>query len=305
MRAFVRYNGAGSWGWLDRIEARVADALDIFPGDIRDAHAVRQAVDGCDVVFHLAALIGIPYSYRAPQSYVDTNITGTANVLQAATDLGVGRVVQTSTSEVYGTARRVPIGEDHRLHPQSPYAASKVGADQIALAYARSFDTPVVVVRPFNSYGPRQSARAVIATVIAQLADGARQIRLGALTPTRDFTYVSDTVAGFVAAARADAAIGEVVNLGTNFDIAIGEVAEMVAEIMGAEIEIVADDERRRPAASEVERLLCDNGRAARLLGWRPAYHGRGGLRRGLEATIDWFADPANRAAYKPHVYCV
>ena len=305
MRAFVRYNGAGSWGWLDRIEARVADALDIFPGDIRDAHAVRQAVDGCDVVFHLAALIGIPYSYRAPQSYVDTNITGTANVLQAATDLGVGRVVQTSTSEVYGTARRVPIDEDHRLHPQSPYAASKVGADQIALAYARSFDTPVVVVRPFNSYGPRQSARAVIATVIAQLADGARQIRLGALTPTRDFTYVSDTVAGFVAAARADAAIGEVVNLGTNFDIAIGEVAEMVAEIMGAEIEIVADDERRRPAASEVERLLCNNARAARLLDWRPAYHGRGGLRRGLEATIDWFADPANRAAYKPHVYCV
>ncbi len=305
MRAFVRYNGAGSWGWLDRIEARVADALDIFPGDIRDAHAVRQAVDGCDVVFHLAALIGIPYSYRAPQSYVDTNITGTANVLQAATDLGVGRVVQTSTSEVYGTARRVPIDEDHRLHPQSPYAVSKVGADQIALAYARSFDTPVVVVRPFNSYGPRQSARAVIATVIAQLADGARQIRLGALTPTRDFTYVSDTVASFVAAARADAAIGEVVNLGTNFDIAIGEVAEMVAEIMGAEIEIVADDERRRPAASEVERLLCDNGRAARLLDWRPAYHGRGGLRRGLEATIDWFADPANRAAYKPHVYCV
>lgn len=305
VRAFVRYSGTGSWGWLDRVDKPVIDAVEVVAGDVRDGQSVRQAVAGCEVVFHLAALIGIPYSYRAPQSYVDTNVTGTLNVLQAAKDVGVGRVVQTSTSEVYGTAQRVPIDEDHPLHPQSPYAASKVGADQLALAYARSFATPVVVVRPFNAYGPRQSARAVIPTIIEQLADGARTIKLGSLTPTRDFTYVDDTVAGFIAAARADAAIGKVVNIGTNFEIAIGDVAKLAAEIAGVDLEIRADTERVRPAASEVDRLWCDNARAASLLRWRPALGGREGFRRGLEQTFAWFADPANRAAYRPHIYSV
>lgn len=310
IRAFVEYDSRGSWGWLDDAAPETLDAVEIIAGDIRDSHAVRQAVAGCDTVLHLAALIGIPYSYLAPESYVDTNVTGTLNVVQAATDLGVSRVVHTSTSEVYGTAQYVPIDEKHPLNPQSPYAATKVGADQIALSYGRSFGTPVTVVRPFNTYGPRQSARAVIPTIITQLAahdptSGPATIRLGATAPTRDFTYVGDTVAGFLAAAASNGAVGDVVNIGTNFEISVGDTARTIAELMGVEIRIETEDTRLRPDASEVERLWCDNKKAAELIGWQPAHAGLPGFRRGLEATIDWFANPTNRAGYKAHLYNV
>jgi dTDP-glucose 4,6-dehydratase len=310
VRAFVEYDSRGSWGWLDVADTHVTDAVEIIAGDIRDAHAVRQAMAGCDTVFHLAALVGIPYSYLAPESYVQTNVTGTLNVVQAATDLGVGLVVQTSTSEVYGTAQYVPIDEAHPLNPQSPYAATKVGADQVALAYCRSFGTPVTVLRPFNTYGPRQSARAVIPTVITQIAAARARsepctVRLGATAPTRDFNFVADTVAAFVLAATTRAAVGEVVNIGSNFEISIGETAKLIAGLMRAEIRIETADERLRPAGSEVERLWCDNSRAAELLGWRPAYAGRDGFRRGLAETVAWFAPASNRAGYRPHVYNV
>ncbi len=310
VRAFVEYNSLGSWGWLEQSPSQIRDSFEIFAGDIRDGHAVRQAVQGCDTVYHLAALIGIPYSYLAPESYVDTNVTGTMNVVQAATDLGVSRVVHTSTSEVYGTARQVPIDETHPLNPQSPYAATKVGADQIALSYYRSFGTPVTVVRPFNTYGPRQSARAVIPTVITQLAARCKAgqpgwIKLGATRPTRDFTYVDDTVAGFRIAAESDAALGEVVNIGANFEISIGDTAELIAEIMGVSLEIETTDERLRPDASEVERLWCDNSKAAELLGWTPAHAGREGFRRGLCKTVQWFTRGNNRAVYKADLYNV
>lgn len=310
VRAFVEYDSRGSWGWLDDFAPEVLDGVEIIAGDIRDSHAVRQAVAGCETVLHLAALIGIPYSYLAPESYVDTNVTGTLNVVQAATDLGVSRVVHTSTSEVYGTAQYVPIDEKHPLNPQSPYAATKVGADQIALSYGRSFGTPVTVVRPFNTYGPRQSARAVIPTIITQLAahdpkTGPATIRLGATAPTRDFTFVTDTVAGFLAAADSAGAVGDVVNIGTNFEISVGETARTIAELMGVEINIETEDTRLRPDASEVERLWCDNRKAAERIGWQPAHAGLAGFRRGLEATIAWFASPKNRAGYKAHLYNV
>lgn len=310
IRAFVEYDSRGSWGWLDDAAPETLEAVEIIAGDIRDSHAVRQAVAGCDTVLHLAALIGIPYSYLAPESYVDTNVTGTLNVVQAATDLGVSRVVHTSTSEVYGTAQYVPIDEKHPLNPQSPYAATKVGADQIALSYGRSFGTPVTVVRPFNTYGPRQSARAVIPTIITQLAahdpkSGPATIRLGATAPTRDFTYVGDTVAGFLAAAASDGAVGDVVNIGTNFEISVGDTARTIAELMGVEIRIETEDTRLRPDASEVERLWCDNRKAAEMIGWQPAHAGLTGFQRGLKATIDWFANPTNRAGYKAHLYNV
>jgi len=310
VRAFVEYDSRGSWGWLDEAAPEVIDAVEIIAGDIRDSHAVRQAMSGCDTVLHLAALIGIPYSYLAPESYVDTNVTGTLNIVQAATDLGVARVVHTSTSEVYGTAQYVPIDEAHPLNPQSPYAATKVGADQIALSYGRSFGTPVSVIRPFNTYGPRQSARAVIPTIITQLAthdraSGPATVRLGATAPTRDFTYVGDTVAGFLAAAKSDRAVGEVVNIGTNFEISVGDTARTIADLMNVEIEVETEDTRLRPDASEVERLWCDNTKAAELIGWQPSHAGLEGFRRGLEATIGWFAKPTNRAGYKAHIYNV
>ena len=310
VRAFVEYDSRGSWGWLDDVGADTRDAIEVIAGDIRDSHAVRQAMTGCDTVFHLAALIGIPCSYLAPESYVDTNVTGTLNIVQAATDLGVERIVHTSTSGVYGTAQYVPIDEAHPLNPQSPYAATKVGADQIALSYGRSFGTPVTVVRPFNTFGPRQSARAVIPTIITQLAahdraDGPAAIRLGATAPTRDFTYVGDTVRGFLAAADTPAAMGKVINLGTNFEISVGDTARAIATEMGIEIQIETEDQRLRPDASEVERLWCDNSKAAAVIGWQPSHTGLEGFRRGLAATIEWFAAPANRAGYKAHLYNV
>ena len=298
VRAFVQYNSFGHRGWLDAVPPGARAAIEVVAGDVRDRGSVLDAVSGCRVVFHLAALIAIPYSYRAPQSYVDTNVSGTLNVLEAARQHAVDRIVHTSTSEVYGTARFVPITEEHPLQGQSPYAASKIGADQMALAFHRSFGAPVTVVRPFNTYGPRQSVRAVIPTVIVQLARGVRRVRLGALEPTRDFSFVADTVAGFLALAAADAAIGHVVNLGSGFEISIGETAALIAEAMGVAAEIDSEPARLRPAASEVMRLVADVAKAHRLAGWAPRFAGRDGFRRGLEATIAWFRDAANLARF-------
>ena len=259
-------------------------------------------MQGRDVVFHLAALVAIPYSYHSPDTYVDTNIKGTLNVVQAARELSVERVVHTSTSEVYGTARFVPITEAHPLQGQSPYSATKIGADQIAQSFHLSFGTPVATIRPFNTYGPRQSARAVIPTIITQLAAG-RDVRLGAVHPTRDFNFVRDTVRGFVAIAECDAAIGEVINIGSNFEISIGDTASLIAEIMGREIGLSSDDQRMRPAGSEVERLWADNAKALELTGWSPEYGGREGFRRGLIETIEWFAQPDNLRLFKAGQY--
>ena len=302
VRAFVYYNSNNSWGWLDHAEAHIRKNLDVFAGDIRDPHGVRAAMQGRDVVFHLAALVAIPYSYHSPDTYVDTNIKGTLNVVQAARELSVERVVHTSTSEVYGTARFVPITEAHPLQGQSPYSATKIGADQIAQSFHLSFGTPVATIRPFNTYGPRQSARAVIPTIITQLAAG-RDVRLGAVHPTRDFNFVRDTVRGFVAIAECDAAIGEVINIGSNFEISIGDTASLIAEIMGREIGLSSDDQRMRPAGSEVERLWADNAKALELTGWSPEYGGREGFRRGLIETIEWFAQPDNLRLFKAGQY--
>ena len=303
VRAFVFYNSFNSWGWLDESEPAIKSSLDVFAGDIRDPHGVRTAMKDCDVVLHLAALIAIPYSYHSPDTYVDTNVKGTLNVVQAARELGVERVVNTSTSEVYGTARFVPITEEHPLQGQSPYSASKIGADQIAMSFHCSFGTPVSVIRPFNTYGPRQSARAVIPTIITQIAAGARQIRLGAVHPTRDFNFVQDTVRGFVAVAASDAAVGQVVNVGSNYEVSIGDTARLIARLMNRDVEFVSDEQRLRPAGSEVERLWADNSRAKSLVGWEPGYAGLAGLERGLQETIDWFGDPANLRRYKAGQY--
>lgn len=303
VRAFVLYNSFSSWGWLDAADPDLMKSVDIFAGDIRDPNGVRTAMKGCDVVLHLAALIAIPYSYHSPDTYVDTNVKGTLNVVQAARDLGVERVICTSTSEVYGTARFVPITEEHPLQGQSPYSASKIGADAIALSYHAAFGTPVTVLRPFNTYGPRQSARAVIPTIIAQIAAGAREIRLGALHPTRDFTFVTDTARGFIEAAACDALVGQATNIGSGFEISIGDTARLIAEVMGADIEITCDQDRLRPDASEVERLFAGTAKAEALMGWAPQYGGLDGFRRGLAETADWFRDPANLARYKPHRY--
>jgi dTDP-glucose 4,6-dehydratase len=260
-------------------------------------------MEGCDVVFHLAALIAIPYSYHSPATYIDTNVKGTLNVLQAARELGVGKVVHTSTSEVYGTARFVPITEEHPLQGQSPYSASKIGADQVAWSYYTSFGTPVVIVRPFNTYGPRQSARAVIPTVIVQIACGSRRIKLGALHPTRDFSYVSDTIRGFIAAAECDASVGEVINFGSGYEISIGELAHLIAEAMGTSIEIDVQELRLRPEKSEVEQLLASHEKAASLLGWQPEYGTREGLKRGLTTTARWFSEASNLQRYRADAY--
>ncbi len=303
VRAMVRYNSRDSRGWLDGLPRETQGGIEVFAGDIRDPFGVRQAMDGCQAVLHLASLIAIPYSYHSPATYVATNISGTLNVLQAARDLNVTRVVHTSTSEVYGTARFVPITEDHPLQGQSPYSATKIAADQMALAFHASFGTPVALVRPFNTYGPRQSTRAVIPTIITQIAAGARTISLGALHPTRDFNYVADTVQGFIRVLESEAAIGEVVNIGSNFEISIGETAALIAEVMGARVEIVCEDQRLRPEQSEVCRLWADNAKARHLTGWQPDYGGREGFARGLRETVAWFSDPAHLALYRPGEY--
>jgi len=305
VRAFVLYNSFNSWGWLDHCHGDIRGHFEVFLGDVRDPNGVRTALKGCDAVLHLAALIAIPYSYHSPDTYVDTNIRGTLNVVQAARDLGVGRIVHTSTSEVYGTAQFVPITEQHPLQGQSPYSASKIGADQIALSFHASFGTPVAVLRPFNTYGPRQSARAVLPTIITQIMSGRRQIKLGAVSPTRDFSYVADTVAGFVAALASDRGVGTVTNIGSNFEISIGDAALAIADLMGVDIEIVTDEQRLRPEKSEVERLWASNEKAKELLGWAPAYGGLEGFRRGLQETIEWFARPGVLADYKTEMYAL
>jgi NAD dependent epimerase/dehydratase len=303
VRAFVHYNSMSSHGWLDALPTELGKQLDVFAGDIRDPNGVRTAMKGCDAVIHLAALIAIPYSYHSPDTYVETNITGTLNVLQAARDLNVSRVVHTSTSEVYGTAQVVPITEEHRLQGQSPYSASKIGADQLALSFERSFGTPVTVIRPFNTYGPRQSARAVIPTIITQIAAGQRAIRLGSIHPTRDFNFVADTVGGFVAALEAKAGIGEVINIGSGFEISIGDTAQMIAELMNVAIEVEHDDVRVRPERSEVDRLWASNAKAKKMLGWSPRFSGVEGLRKGLDQTISWFTRNENLYRYRANTY--
>lgn len=303
VRAFVHYNSMGAHGWLDSSPPELHDQVEMFAGDIRDPNGVRTAMKGCDAVLHLAALIAIPYSYHSPDTYIETNIRGTLNVLQAARDLDISHVLHTSTSEVYGTAQFVPITEEHRLQGQSPYSASKIGADQLALSFERSFGTPVTIVRPFNTYGPRQSARAVIPTVITQIAAGQRVVKLGSIHPTRDFNFVGDTVAGFLAALGSKAGIGEVINIGSGFEISIGDIARMIGELMGARIEIEQDSVRVRPERSEVDRLWASNAKAAKLLGWSPRFGGMEGLRKGLEQTISWFTKNENLSRYRQNVY--
>ncbi len=296
VRAMVHYNSMGSWGWLDRSEVR--DDLEVLLGDITDADSVRQAVRGTEVVFHLAALIAIPYSYQAPASYVRTNLLGTLNVLQAVRECGAERMVHTSTSEVYGTALKVPIDEDHPLQGQSPYSASKIGADKMAEAFHCSFGVPVVTVRPFNTFGPRQSARAVIPTTITQCLTG-DTVRLGSLSPTRDMNFVTNTVEGFLAAAATPAAVGRTVSFGSGREISIGDLARLIARLMDKSIRIESEDTRVRPDKSEVERLLADNTLAKQLLNWSP----RVSLEEGLESTIAWMKDHLER--YRPGVYVV
>jgi len=305
VRAFVFYNSFNSWGWLDSCAPEVAGRFEVFAGDIRDPHGVRKSMQDCDMVMHLAALIAIPYSYHSPDTYVDTNIKGTLNIVQAARELGVKKVVHTSTSEVYGTATFVPITEEHPLKGQSPYSATKIGADQIAMSFYSAFDTPVSIIRPFNTYGPRQSARAIIPTVITQIANGKRRIKLGALHPTRDFNFVMDTVRGFISIAESEKSVGEVINIGSNFEISIGDTVHLIAEVMGVEIEIETDEVRLRPQKSEVDRLWADNCKAKALAGWEPAYGGREGFKRGLAETIAWFAKPENLRNYKADIYNV
>lgn len=303
VRAFVNYNSFNSWGWLDHSSQEIVSQVEIFSGDIRDPHGVKKAMDNCDVVMHLAALIAIPYSYHSPDTYVDTNIKGTLNIMQAARELEVEKVIHTSTSEVYGTAKFVPITEEHPLQGQSPYSASKIGADQMALSFYNSFGLPVSIIRPFNTYGPRQSARAVIPTIITQIAAGKKTIKLGSLHPTRDFNYVKDTVRGFIAMAQSDRSVGEVINIGSNYEVSIGQTAEFIAELMGQDIEIVTEDKRLRPEKSEVERLWADNSKAKELLGWEPVYSGTEGFKRGLAQTIEWFLNPSHLSQYKAGIY--
>lgn len=301
VRALVLYNSLNSWGWLDAVPAEARDALDVFAGDVRDPNGMREAVRGCEVVLHLAALIGIPYSYHSPDSYVDTNVRGTLNVLQACRDLEVSRVVVTSTSEVYGTAVRVPIDEAHPLQAQSPYSATKIGADAIADSFHRAFGLPVVIARPFNTYGPRQSARAFVPTIVTQLLDGRERLELGSLTPTRDLTFVTDTAAGFLALAGCDEAVGRVVNMGTGSEVSVGEVASELVGMIAPGTPIVCDEQRVRPAASEIGRLVADTALMRSLTGWEAAV----GLEEGLARTVEWFRDPANRAGYKSGRYNV
>lgn len=305
VRAFVLYNSFDSWGWLDHCAPDVQGQFEVFAGDIRDPHGVRKAMQGCDRVMHLAALIAIPYSYHSPDTYIDTNIKGTLNVVQAARELGVERVVHTSTSEVYGTARYVPIDEGHPLQGQSPYSASKIGSDQIALSFHNAFGTPVSIIRPFNTYGPRQSARAIIPTIITQIASGRRSLKLGAIHPTRDFNYVEDTVRGFTSIADCESAIGEVINIGSNFEVSIRDTVEMIADVMGVRVDIESDSQRLRPERSEVDRLWADNSKARRLTGWAPKFGGIDGMRAALEHTVAWFREPENLARYRPDRYAI
>jgi len=301
VRAFIHYNSTNRWGWIDSFSDELREKIEIFAGDIIDPYGVREAMEGIDVIFHLAALIGIPYSYHSPDIYVETNVKGTLNVLQAARSMSVERVIQTSTSEVYGTAQQVPINELHPVNPQSPYAATKTSADILALSFYRSFDLPVIVARPFNTYGPRQSARAVIPTIITQITKGHKVISLGNVKPTRDFNFVIDTCRGFKKLAECDKALGEVVNIGSNYEISIEDTFLLIKKLMNSDARLSTDDKRIRPEKSEVFQLWCDNSKLTTLTGFQPEYS----LSEGLEITIDWLANPANLALYKETIYNV
>jgi len=297
VKAFVHYNSRNTWGWLDSSACK--ERIEVISGDIRDADIVRHAMRDVETVFHLAALIGIPYSYHSPEAYVNTNIKGTLNVLQSSLDLGVKKVVLTSTSEIYGTAQFVPITESHPINPQSPYAASKAAADLLGISFHRSFDLPAVIVRPFNTFGPRQSARAVIPTIITQILAGYKKIKLGSLDPTRDLTYVEDTVRGFIKAGESKNGIGEIINLGNKSEISIRDLADLIARMMGVSATIEEDAGRKRPVKSEVDRLKADNSKAKKLLKWSPEYS----LEKGLKETVAWFKE--NSAKYKSNIYNV
>lgn len=299
VKAFVYYNSFNSWGWLDTLPKDILNEIEIFSGDIRDPNGVRNAVRGVDEVFHLAALIAIPFSYHSPDSYIDTNIKGTLNVLQAARDYETDRVLITSTSEVYGTAQYVPIDEKHPYQGQSPYSATKIGADRLAESFYRSFNMPISIVRPFNTYGPRQSARAVIPTIITQLLSGEKDIKLGSLSPTRDFNYVKDTVKGFLEIAKSMNTIGEEINIATQNEISIGELANELIRQINPEAKIICEEERLRPEKSEVNRLLGSNEKIMRLTNWKPEYS----LESGIADTIEWFKNPNNLSRYKSNIY--
>lgn len=299
VKAFVYYNSFNNWGWLDTLPKKKLNQIEIFTGDIRDPNGVRTAMKGVDMVLHLAALIAIPFSYHSPDSYVDTNIKGTLNVLQAARDLETSRVLVTSTSEVYGTAQYVPMDEEHPFQGQSPYSATKIGADRLAESFYRSFDMPISIVRPFNTYGPRQSARAVIPTIISQLLAGKKEIKLGSLTPTRDFNFVKDTAKGFIEIAKSDQTIGEEINIATQNEISIGELAQEIIAQINPEAKIVCEEQRLRPEKSEVNRLLGSNEKIMRLTNWKPQYT----FKQGIEETIKWMRE--NLDAYKTNIYNV
>jgi len=301
VRALSQYNSFNNWGWLEDLGN--LKNIEVISGDVRDSKFCRKITTNVDTIFHLAALIAIPYSYDAPESYVDTNVMGTLNVCQAALENGAKRIIHTSTSEVYGSALYVPIDENHKLQPQSPYSASKIAADAMAMSYFHSFNLPVTTVRPFNTYGPRQSARAVIPTVISQILNGNRTIKLGALSPTRDFSYVEDTVEGFIAVASSEKTIGKTVNLGSNFEISIGDTVRLISKVMGKSIEVECEEERLRPQGSEVQRLFADNTLAKSLTDWKPKYSGVQGLEEGLKLTIDWFSNSNNLKKYKTNIY--
>lgn len=297
VKALSYYNSFNYWGWLEGLDC--LNDIEVLTGDVRDPHYCKHITNGVDIIFHLAALIAIPYSYVAPDSYVDTNIKGTLNICQAALENKCERIIHTSTSEVYGTAQYVPVDEKHPLQPQSPYSATKIAADSMAMSFHRAFDLPVTIARPFNTYGPRQSARAIIPTIITQVVSGKNELKLGDLTPTRDLNFVLDTCRGFILLAECEEAIGEVVNIGSNYEISMGEVVNIIKELMNSGVEVVEDKKRTRPEKSEVFRLWCDNTKIRELTGFEPKYS----IRQGLEKTIDWFANPDNLRRYKMEIY--
>ena len=299
VKALSVYNSFNYWGWLETIDC--LDQVEVLNGDVRDPHYCKHITKGVDVVFHLAALIAIPYSYVAPTSYVETNVNGTLNICQAAIDNGCEKVIHTSTSEVYGTALYVPIDEKHPLQPQSPYSASKIGADNMAMSFYNAFDLPLVTARPFNTYGPRQSARAVIPTIISQIADGKKEIQVGDLSPTRDFNYVTDTCRGFIALAESDKVIGETINIGSNYEISIQDTFDLIKKVMNSDVNFVVDPSRIRPGKSEVQRLWCDNTKINNLTGFVPEVT----IEEGLRKTSEWFTNPENLKHYKTHIYNV
>ena len=302
VKALVYYNSFNSYGWIDKIEPKIKKKIEIISGDIRDSKIIRDNIKGCEQIIHLAALIGIPYSYHSPKSYVDTNVQGTLNILQAGQDLNIKKIIHTSTSEVYGTPQYLPIDEKHPVNGQSPYAASKIGADQLALSFYQSFGTPVSIIRPFNTYGPRQSARAIIPTIILQILNGKKKIRLGNLYSTRDLTFIDDTVEGFLKIIKKNTS-GEIINLGTGYDVSILDLVKIISKEMSTKVEIITDKKRIRPKKSEIEKLKANNKKAKKVLGWRPKMFNRSGLIKGISRTIDWFSKKENLKNYKPEIY--